>query len=123
MQRVSTEECAACIGRDWADATHDIGLQASGSAPREFLRLAHRPEASDAWVQSLRTRFNGQPLAVCLELKKGPIGSALRPEECLVLFPVHPLTVATYRAALTPSRATDDPPDAAPPGRPAPHTP
>jgi transposase len=30
-----------------------------------------------------------------------------------VLFPVHPLTVAKYRAAFTPSRAKDDPTDAA----------
>jgi transposase len=112
MQRVSTEEFAAFIGLDWADAKHDICLQASDSAHREFLRLDHRPEAIDAWVQSLRTRFNGQPLAVCLELNKGPIVSALRQYEFLVLFPVNPLTVAKYREAFTPSRATDDPTDA-----------
>jgi hypothetical protein len=78
MKRVSTEELAACIGLDWAEAKHDICLQASGSAHREFLRLDHRPAAIDAWGQSLRTRFNGQPLAVCLERKKGPIVSARR---------------------------------------------
>jgi len=114
MKRVSTEEFAACIGLDWADAKHDICLQASGSAHREFLRLDHRPEAIDAWVQSLRTRFNGQPIAVCLELNKGPIVSALRQYEFLVLFPVNPLTVAKYREAFTPSRAKDDPTDAEP---------
>jgi transposase len=112
MKRVSTEEFAAFIGLDWADAKHDICLQASGSAHREFLRLDHRPEAIDAWAQSLRTRFNGQPIAVCLELNKGPIVSALRQYEFLVLFPVNPLTVAKYREAFTPSRAKDDPTDA-----------
>jgi transposase len=112
MQRVSTEEFAAFIGLDWADAKHDICLQAIGSAPREFLCLDHRPDAIDAWVQSLRTRFNGQPIAVCLELNKGPIVSALRQYEFLVLFPVNPLTVAKYREAFTPSRAKDDPTDA-----------
>jgi transposase len=66
----------------------------------------------NAWVQTLRTRFNGQPVAVCLELTKGPIVSALRPYDCLVLFPVNPLTVAKYREAFTPSRATDAPTDA-----------
>jgi transposase len=66
----------------------------------------------DAWVQSLRTRFNGQPVAMCLELNKGPIVSALQNSECLVLFPVNPLTVAKYRAAFTPSRANDAPTDA-----------
>src|SRR5712691_7565508 len=112
MQRVSTEEFAAFIGLDWADAKHDICLQATGSAHREFLCLDHRPDAIDAWVQSLRTRFNGQPIAVCLELNKGPIVSALRQYEFLVLFPVNPLTVARYREAFTPSRAKDDPTDA-----------
>jgi hypothetical protein len=78
MQRVSTEDFAAFIGLDWADAKHDICLQATGTERREFLSLAHRPEAIDAWVQPLRTRFNGQPVAVCLELNTGPIVSALR---------------------------------------------
>jgi len=49
---------------------------------------------------------------VCLELNKGPIVSALRHYDCLVLFPVNPLTVAKYREAFTPSRAKDDPTDA-----------
>jgi hypothetical protein len=38
--------------------------------------------------------------------------SAFRNYEFLVLFPVNPLTVARYREACTPSRATDDPTDA-----------
>src|SRR6266545_6502581 len=108
----TSEACAAFVGLDWADAKHDICLQASGAAHREFLHLDHRPEAIDAWVCTLRTRFHGQPLAVCLELNKGPIVSALRQYEFLVLFPVNPLTVAKYREAFTPSRAKDDPTDA-----------
>jgi hypothetical protein len=112
MKRVSTEEFAAFIGLDWVEAKHAICLQATGSAHREFLHLDHRPDAIDAWVQSLRTRFNGQPMAVCLELNTGPIVAALRQYEFLVLFPVNPLTVAKYREAFTPSRAKDDPTDA-----------
>jgi transposase len=112
MQRESQEEFAAFIGIDWADAKHDVCLQALGAARREFLVLEHRPDAIDAWAQSLRTRFNGQPVAVCLELNKGPIVSALRKYDFFVLFPVNPLTVAKYREAFTPSRAKDDPTDA-----------
>ena len=103
---------AAFIGLDWADAKHDICLQAAGAAQREFLSLEHSPEAINAWVQTLRTRFHGQPVAVCLELKKGPIVSALRNYAFLVLFPVNPLTIAKSREAFTPSRAQDDPTDA-----------
>jgi transposase len=112
MTLQAPEAFAAFIGRDWADATHDICLQAAGSERREFLVLAHRPAAIDAWGQTLRTRFHGHPVAVCLELNKGPIVWALRQDDFLGLFPVTPLTVATYRAAFTPSRATDDPTDA-----------
>ena len=78
MKQHALAALAAFVGLDWADAKHDICLQAVGTERREFLGLEHRPEAIDAWVQTLRTRFNGHPVAVCLELKKGPIVSALR---------------------------------------------
>jgi transposase len=112
MKHVSQEEFAAFIGLDWADAKHDVCVQAAGTERREFGILEHSPEAIDVWVQTLRTRFNGQPVAVCLELNKGPIVSALRKYDFLVLFPVNPLTLAKYREAFTPSRAKDDPTDA-----------
>jgi transposase len=112
MKRVSHEDFAAFVGLDWADAKHDICVQAAGSEKREFLVLEHSPEAIDTWVCTLRTRFNGQPVAVCLELNKGPIVAALRKYDFLVLFPVNPFTLAKYREAFTPSRAKDDPTDA-----------
>jgi transposase len=112
MARVVHAEFAALVGLDWADAKHDVCLHVTGTARREFLSFEHRPEAIDAWVQTLRTRFSGRPVAVCLELNKGPIVSALRQYDFLVLFPVNPLTVARYREAFTPSRAKDDPTDA-----------
>jgi transposase len=112
MKPQALEAFAAFIGLDWADAKHDICLQAAGSDRREFLVLEHSPEAIDAWVQTLRTRFHGQPVAVCLELNRGPIVSALRQYDFLVLFPVNPFTLAKYREAFTPSRAKDDPTDA-----------
>ena len=78
MKQQVSEVFAAFVGLDWADAKHDVCLQAAGTEHREFLRLEHRPEEINAWVQTLRTRFHGQPIAVCLELNKGPIVSALR---------------------------------------------
>jgi Transposase/Transposase IS116/IS110/IS902 family len=109
----SHEACAAFGGIDWADTTHDVCLQAAGAAKRACFILEHTPEAIDVWVSTLRTRFNGQPIAVCLALNKGPLVSALRTYDFLVLFPLHPLTLARSREACTPSRATDDPTDAA----------
>ena len=78
MTQTSHDTFAAFVGIDWADAKHDICLQAAGTAKRECLQLDHTPEAIDAWVTTLRTRFSGQPVAVCLERTKGPLVSALR---------------------------------------------
>jgi transposase len=103
---------AAFVGIDWADANHALCLQAAGSTTREASVLDHTPEAIDAWVYTLRQRCGGHAVAVCLELNKGPIVSALRKDDFLVLFPLNPLTLARYREAFTPSRATNDPTDA-----------
>src|ERR671931_2004223 len=112
MTPTSHNTLAACVGIDWADAKHDGCLQAAGTAKREYFQLEHTPEAIDAWVTTLRTRFNGQPVAICLELNKGPLVFALRKYDFLVLFPINPLTLARYREAFTPRRAKDDPTDA-----------
>jgi transposase len=112
MTPPSHDTFAAFIGLDWADAKHDGCLQVAGTIKRECFQLEHTPEAIDAWVTTLRTRFHGQPIAICLELDKGPLVSALRKYDFLVLFPINPLTLARYREAFTPSRAKDDPTDA-----------
>lgn len=78
MTHGSHEAFAACVGIDWADANHAVCLQAAGSEQRESCMIAHTPETIDAWVSRLRTRFHGQPLALCLERNKGPLVSALR---------------------------------------------
>jgi transposase len=112
MTQTSHDTFAAFIGIAWADAKHDGCLQAAGTAKRECFQLEHTPEAIDAWVTTLRTRCNGQPVAVCLALDKGPLVSAWRKDDFLVLFPINPLMLARYREAFTPSRAKDDPTDA-----------
>jgi len=112
MQQEASEEFAAFVGLDWADAKHDVCLQAAGSEQREHSSLDHTPEDIDAWVCSLPKRFEGKPIAICLELNKGPLVCALRKYHFLVLFPVNPLTLARYREAFTPSRAKYDPTDA-----------
>jgi hypothetical protein len=85
----------------------------TGPAKRECFQLEHTPEAIEAWVTTLRTRCSGQPIAICLERTKGPLVSAWRKYDFLVLFPIKPLTLARYREAFTSSRAKDAPTDAA----------
>jgi transposase len=112
VTRLPPAEFAAFIGIDWADAQHDSCLPAAGTAERAWSVLDHQPEVIDEWVRTLRTRFNGQPIAIGLALTRGPIVSALRQHDFLVLFPVNPLPLARDREACTPSQAKDDPTDA-----------
>jgi transposase len=105
-------EFVAFIGIDWADRKHDLCLQVAGTGARERSILEHSPRALHAWADELRKRFNGAKIAVCLELTKGPIVSALLEHEFFVICPVQPSLLAKYRRAFTPSHAKDDPTDA-----------
>jgi len=104
-------EFTAFIGIDWADSKHDICLQAADSAQREFDRFAHRVDRIERWACAMRQRFGG-PIAVALELSKGPLVYALQKYDFFVLFPINPSMLAKYREAFKPSRAKDDPTDA-----------
>jgi transposase len=107
----SHQAFTAFVGIDWADAKHDICVQAAGSSRREFSCIVHEPAQIEVWACSLRERFGG-PVAVALELTKGPIVYALQKYDFIVLFPVNPATLARYRQAFRPSGAKDDPSDA-----------
>ncbi len=111
MNTVSNKSFSAFIGIDWADAKHDVCVQAAGDERREFSCMPHNVEAIDNWAQSLYRRFGGQ-MAVALELSKGPLVYALQKYDFFVIFPVNPSTLAKYREAFTPSGAKDDPSDA-----------
>ena len=103
---------AAVIGLDWADRKHDICLLEAGQHTPEFSVLEHDPVVIDAWATMLKKRFGSRPIAVCLELARGPIVSALLEYDFFVIFPINPAMLAKYRRAFSPSRAKDDPKDA-----------
>src|ERR1022692_4400541 len=107
----SDQAFTAFVGIDWADAKHDICVQAAGSSAREFACIAHEPSQIESWSCSLRERFGGL-VAIALELSKGPIVYALQKYDFIVLFPINPATLARYRQAFKPSGAKDDPTDA-----------
>jgi transposase len=106
------EQFAAYIAIDWSDQKHDVCLVDASTEKKESFVIKHTPEALDEWAASLRTRFAGQKLAVCLEQFRGPLIYALLKYDFLVLYPVNPTTLAKYREAFSPSRAKDDPTDA-----------
>jgi transposase len=111
MDKFDEDSFSAYVGIDWADTKHDVCIQSAVGEGREFAVIAHNPEMIGEWVQSLRRRF-GAPIAVAIELSKGPIISVLAQYDGLVIFPINPTTLAKYREAFQPSRAKDDPTDA-----------
>jgi transposase len=111
-QQRAAQPFAATVGRDWADKKHDPWLcPAHGSKP-EHVILAQTPEALHEWVAKLRARFPGRPVALCLETSRGPVISALLAYDFIVLFPINPKALKSYRAAFSVSGPKDDRSDA-----------
>lgn len=105
-------EFAAYIGFDWADGKHVISLRCADGNKVEHGELTHKPEALIDWVGSLRKRFGGGKVAIALEQSRGAVVHALMSHAFLVLYPVNPKTLASYRDAFRSSGAKDDPDDA-----------
>ncbi|MCH8945284.1 MAG: IS110 family transposase [Proteobacteria bacterium] len=101
----------AIIGIDWADKKHDVCVQAAASGKRQSYPVVHKVDKLDAWARSLYRQYGG-PIAVALELSKGPIVSALQKYDFFVIFPIDPTTLANHRKTFTLSGAKDDPTDA-----------
>jgi transposase len=102
----------AIIGIDWADKKHDVCIHVTATGKQDLLQIPHRSEKIDEWARSLYRRYGG-PMAVVLELSKGPIVAALQKYDFFVLYPVNPSSLVSYRRTFTPSGAKDDPTDAA----------
>ena len=106
-------EFAAFIGLDWADQQHVVCIQEAGNNPREkSTTLDQTPEALQAWIQELRSRFGGRPVAIAVEQSRGALIYALMHVEFLHIYPVNPQMLAKLREAFHPSGAKDDPRDA-----------
>jgi transposase len=110
----SEPEWAAFAAIDWADQKHYWRLVPADSRQQEEQgELENTPEAVEVWAASLQQRFDGRPIAVCLEQGRGALIYMLSKYAHLVLFPVHPTTAARYRETFCTSGAKDDPNDTA----------
>ncbi len=108
----STIEFAAFVALDWADQKHAWALQVAGEARVQYGELENTPEAIEVWASELEQRFGGRPIALALEQPRGAVVAVLSKYAHLVLFPVHPNTLAHYRQSFYPSGAKSDPSDA-----------
>jgi transposase len=109
---MSQSEFAAYVAIDWADWKHYWQLTGSDGQHREQGHLLNTPEAIDTWVAGLLTRFSDGSVAVCLEQSRGALAYQLCKYGRLVLYPVHPAAMASFRQAFFPSGAKGDPSDA-----------
>jgi transposase len=105
-------EYAALVAIDWADQKHAVCLYDQRTGKREPAMVKHTPAALQEWVLSLRQRFDGQPIAVCLEQSRGPLIYFLLQFDFLILYPINPATLAKYRQAFSAAGGKDDPSDA-----------
>lgn len=102
---------AAFVAVDWADEKHAFTLQAAGQKQKESGTLEQKPELIGAWVASLRERFGGRAIAVAVEQSRGPLIHALLSYDFVVVYPIHPTTVAKFREAFKFSGVKSDPLD------------
>jgi transposase len=112
MTTPAPQPYAALIGLDWADRKHDLCLLVAGQTEPEHSQLLNTPEAIHAWLQQLRQRFSGQPIALAFEKTRQALLPMLAQVDFLHLYPVHPTTVARFRKSFVTSGAKDDPIDA-----------
>lgn len=105
-------EIVAFVGLDWADQKHAVTLQEANRDQQQRFSLDQTPEALQNWIQQLRQRFVGRPVAIAVEQKRGALIYALMHVDFLRLYPVNPQTLAQFRKAFHPSGAKDDPVDA-----------
>jgi hypothetical protein len=74
-------------------------------------QLDNTPEAIEVWAAELAQRWGGRPVALALEQSRGAVITVLSKYAHLVLFPVHPTSLANYRKSFSPSGAKCDPVD------------
>lgn len=110
LNRLSDFPFTAFMGIDWGNDKHYICLQLADGT-KEFDCIEHTAEAIEAWAQTMQQRF-GDRIGIALELKRGPLVSALQKYNMFTLFPINPAALAKYRETWHPSHAKDDPTDA-----------
>ncbi len=102
---------AAFVAIDWADEKHAFSLQVAGQSKKETGTLEQKPEVIGPWINKLRERFGGRQVAVAVEQSRGALIHALLSYDFIVIYPLHPVTVAKFREAFKSSGAKSDPLD------------
>jgi transposase len=111
-QNNTSTNFAATLGLDWADKKHDVWIQPADGGKPEHRVIEQTPEALHEWVAQMRARFPQGRIALALETSRGPVIAALGGYDFIVLFPINPAMLCSYRQAFCVSGAKDDRTDA-----------
>lgn len=101
----------AYVAVDWADKKHDVRIFDVGTNSQQHVELKHTPEDLSEFVAMLRRRFDSQPIALAIELKRGPLINFLCAFEFIDIYPIKTTTLSHFRKAFYPSGAKSDPLD------------
>ena len=101
----------ATVGLDWADQKHDVFVRfANGDSYRRT--IDSRPEAIQDWLLELRSTCGEGKIAIALEQRRGALFYHLCTHLSWIdLYPINPLSLASFRKTFFSSRAKDDPVD------------
>lgn len=111
-ERLNKQKVVAWVGIDWADEGHEVWEYTVQTDSATCYAIKHSPESLQEWVNQLRIRHGGKPVAVVLEQARGGLIYALMNTGFMEIYPVNPESLAKFRKALYPSGAKSDPTDA-----------
>lgn len=110
-QSECNERPALFVGIDWADKAHECYIiDATGNGTHQSFNQT--PEAIEEWVTELRAMAGDRPIAIMLELSKGPLIYALMHRPGILLYPVNPQQFASYRESYPGGNSKSDRSDA-----------
>ncbi len=99
------------VGIDWADSLHAFHLLAQDDGECHGLFQQDATEI-ESIINGWRKKFPGSTLLVAIEQSRGPLINALLKYEDVIIYPVNPASLASYRKAFAHGGGKNDPADA-----------
>ncbi len=106
-----TSEKIICVGIDWADKDHAFHMIHDGKKPIVGY-FKQSPEDIENLIKDWRKRFPGYTFVVAIETTKGPLINALVNYDDILIYPINPAALASYRKAFAHGGGKNDPSDA-----------
>lgn len=104
---------AFSVGIDWADQSHAVCQRRWADGQIQQFKISSDPASVQAWLSALKAQAGPEArVLIGFEQSRNSLFEMLRAQgDWLELYPLNPLSVSRYRAALFTSGAKDDPVD------------